>query len=40
MNHLDYTPPDCYEGGYCRVCDTPTYGEEFCSSTCFEAFML
>ncbi|BAQ92599.1 hypothetical protein [uncultured Mediterranean phage uvMED] len=35
-----YTPPDDYEGGYCRVCDKPSYGDDICSSQCFDAFML
>jgi len=40
MEFFDHTPPDDYEGGYCRVCDRPSYGDDICSATCFEAFML
>jgi len=40
MNIDIYTPPDDYEGGYCRVCDKPSYGSDICSDKCFEAFML
>lgn len=40
MELYNHTPPDDYEGGYCRVCDRPSYGSDICSATCFEAFML
>lgn len=39
MEFYDHTPPDDYEGGYCRVCDRPCYGNDICSQACFEAFM-
>jgi hypothetical protein len=35
-----YTPPDDYEGGFCKVCDEPSFGNDICSNECHEAFMM
>ena len=35
MKNTPQTPPDDYEGGYCKVCNRPLYGNQICTTICF-----